>query len=139
MFHIGPSRLAARFESGVETISWLESSTFHPQKWELFISFWTYRLILYDSLCAVYFTLQKTSYIVHSVKSVSIWRSFLVRIFQHFDWIRRNTKYLSIFSFKWGKIWTRKTPNTDTFPAVVTLVSFLPIFSAKTPWDHRKK
>ena len=41
------------------------------------------------------------------VKSVRIW-SFLVRVFPHLDWIR-----------------TRKTPNTDTFYAVICENGFL--------------
>ena len=57
------------------------------------------------------------------VKSVSIRRysgPHFSRIFSHSDWIRRDTKYLSVFSpnaGKCGKMWTRITPNTDTFYA----------------------
>ena len=43
----------------------------------------------------------------------SVFGVFLVHIFPHLDWIRRDTKDLS----KCGKVRTRKTPNTDTFHA----------------------
>ena len=55
---------------------------------------------------------------------VSVFGVFLVSIFPHLDWIRRDTEYLTVFSLshriqsECGKIWTRKTPNTDTFDAV---------------------
>ena len=41
---------------------------------------------------------------------MSVFGVFLVRIFPHLDWIRRDTKC--------GKIRTRKTPNTGTFHVV---------------------
>ena len=54
--------------------------------------------------------------IVRCVKSVRIW-SFLVRIFPHSKWIRRDTEYsVSLHNdSKCGKIRTRETLNTDTF------------------------
>ena len=45
---------------------------------------------------------------------------FLVRAFLHLVWIQRDTRF-SPYSDRSGKIWTRKTPNTDTFHAVNTL------------------
>ena len=39
----------------------------------------------------------------------------LVRIFPHLDWIRRDTKYLSVFSLNAGKCGQEKTPYLDTF------------------------
>ena len=51
-----------------------------------------------------------------TVWKVSVSGVFLVRIFLHSDWIRRDT--LRIQS-KCGKIRARKTPNTDTFHAVL--------------------
>ena len=39
-------------------------------------------------------------------------------IFPHFDWIQRDTSYLSIFSPNAGKMQTRITANADTFYAV---------------------
>ena len=39
-------------------------------------------------------------------------------IFPYWDWIRRDTQYLSVFSQNAGKMRTRITPNTDTFYAV---------------------
>ena len=44
---------------------------------------------------------------------------FLVRIFPHSDWIRRNTSYLSVFSPNAGKYGPEKTPNLDTFHTVL--------------------
>ena len=43
---------------------------------------------------------------------------FLVRIFPHSDWIRRDTPYLSVFSPNVGKYRPEKTPYLDTFHAV---------------------
>ena len=43
---------------------------------------------------------------------------FLVRISPHWDWIRRDTKYLSIFSPNTGKYRPEKTPYLDTFYTV---------------------
>ena len=44
----------------------------------------------------------------------------MVRIFPHSDWIRRDTKYLSVsvFSLNAGKYGPEKTPYLDTFHAV---------------------
>ena len=44
---------------------------------------------------------------------------FLVRIFPHSDWIRRDTKYLSVFSPNAGKYGPEKTPYLDTFHVVL--------------------
>ena len=48
---------------------------------------------------------------------------FLVRIFPHSDWIRRDiitfTSYLSAFNPNAGKYGPEKTPNLDTFYAVL--------------------
>ena len=44
---------------------------------------------------------------------------FLVRIFRHSDWIRRNTWYLSVFSPNAGKYGPEITPYLDTFHAVL--------------------
>ena len=41
----------------------------------------------------------------------------LVRIFSHSDWLRRDTKYLSVFSPNAGKHGPEKTPYLDTFHA----------------------
>ena len=40
---------------------------------------------------------------------------FLIRIFPHSDWIRRDTSYLSIFSPNAGKYGPEKIPYLDTF------------------------
>ena len=45
---------------------------------------------------------------------------FLVRIFPHSDWIRRDTPYLSVFSPNAGKCGPEKTPYLDTFHVVVS-------------------
>ena len=46
---------------------------------------------------------------------------FLVRIFPHSNWIRRDTSYLSVFSPNAGKYGSEKTPYLDTFQAVIVL------------------
>ena len=43
---------------------------------------------------------------------------FLVRIFPHLGWMRRDTSYLSIFSLNAGKYRPEKPPYLDTFHAV---------------------
>ena len=43
---------------------------------------------------------------------------FLVRIFPHSNWIRRDTSYLYVFSPNAGKYGSEKTPYLDTFHAV---------------------
>ena len=43
---------------------------------------------------------------------------FLVHIFPHSYWIRRDTKYLSVFSSNAGKYGQEKTPYLDTFHTV---------------------
>ena len=43
---------------------------------------------------------------------------FLVRIFSHSDWIRRDTPYLSVSSPNVGKYGPEKTPYLDTFHTV---------------------
>ena len=58
--------------------------------------------------------------------------SFLVRIFPHSDWIRRDTPYLSVFSPNAGKYWSEKTPYFDTFDAVQALKIESRIFTYPT-------
>ena len=53
---------------------------------------------------------------------------FLIRIFLHSDWMRRDTPYLSVFSLNAGKYGPEKTPYLDNFHAV----HFLEIM--KTIW-----
>ena len=43
---------------------------------------------------------------------------FLVRIFPHLDWIRRDTSYLSVFSPNAGKYGPEKTTYLETFHVV---------------------
>ena len=47
---------------------------------------------------------------------------FLVRIFPHSDRIRRDMKYLFVFSPNVGKYEAEKTPYLDTFQAVSFLL-----------------
>ena len=44
---------------------------------------------------------------------------FLVRIFRHSGWMRRDNSYLSVFSSNVGKYGPEKTPYLDTFHAMV--------------------
>ena len=39
---------------------------------------------------------------IYTARKVSVFGAFLVRIFPHSDWIRRDTQYLSVFSPKAG-------------------------------------
>ena len=57
-------------------------------------------------------------YMRHCVKTVQIRSFFLVRIFPHLDWIRRDTPYLSVFSPNAGKYGPGKFSYFDTFQAV---------------------
>ena len=63
---------------------------------------------------------------------------FLVRIFPHLNWIRRDTEYLSLFSPN-----VRKTPYLDTFHAVslwITLavppLNWIDQSLKRRPWVH---
>ena len=49
---------------------------------------------------------------------VSVSGVILVCIFLHWDWIRKDTPYLSVFSPNTRKIRNRISPNTDTFYVV---------------------
>ena len=53
---------------------------------------------------------------------VSKYGVFLVRIFPHSDWIRRDTSYCSVFSPNTGKYGPEKTPYLDPFHAVMIVV-----------------
>ena len=70
-----------------------------------------------------------TAKYIHCVKSVQIrifflrekcpnTEFFLVRIFPHLDWIRKDTEYLSVFSPNTGKYGPGKTPYLDTSDSV---------------------
>ena len=60
---------------------------------------------------------------------------FLVRIFPHWDWIRRDTSYLSVFSPNAGKYRPEKTLYLDTFHAVI--VNFEACNFIKKSLQHR--
>ena len=66
--------------------------------------------------------LKPSSVVIWSSMSLSEMRPntefFQVRIFLHSDWIRRNTKYLSVFSPNARKYGPEKTAYLDTFHAV---------------------
>ena len=49
---------------------------------------------------------------------------FLVRIFPHLDWIRRDTEYLFVFSPNARKYGPEITPYLDIFHAVVHLIKY---------------
>ena len=55
----------------------------------------------------------------HCVKSDQNTEFFLVRIFQHSDWIRRDAPYFSVFSPNAGKYGPEKTRYFDTFHAAL--------------------
>ena len=58
---------------------------------------------------------------IYTSWKVSVFGVFLVLVFPHSDWIRRETVSLRIQS-KCGKIQTRKTSNTDTFHVMIYLL-----------------
>ena len=66
---------------------------------------------------------------LNTARKVSVFEVFLARIFPRSDRIQRDTEYLFVFSLhiqsEHGKIQTRKTPNTNTFPTVKDLVGYL--------------
>ena len=61
----------------------------------------------------------------HLLKRISLrekcpYSKFLLfRVFSHSAWIRRDMGYLSIFNSNAGKCRPEKSPNTDTFHAVI--------------------
>ena len=72
-----------------------------------------------------YISLTKNSHIFQSIHcaKASVFGVFLVRIFSHSDWIRRDPEYLCIQS-ECMKIQARKSLNTDTFHVVATKYVF---------------
>ena len=53
---------------------------------------------------------------------VSVFGVFLIHIFPHSDWVLRHSFHLSVFCRNDQiRAQIRKTPNTDTFPAVCVL------------------
>ena len=72
-------------------------------------------LVVKHEVCKL---LRWISVIKDCVKCVQIRSFFLVRIFPHLDWIRRDTKYLYLFSPNSGKYGPEKTPYLETFHAV---------------------
>ena len=67
---------------------------------------------------------------MHCVKSVQIRSFFLVHIFPHSDWIRRETEYLSSFSPNAGKYGPEKSPVFWHFSrsgVVFVIILLLPI------------
>ena len=90
----------------------IKNTTFSLQQLKSNLSLSTHSIPLISS-----YTLwkhKKTFGFLHCVKSV-VFGVFLVRIFQHSDWIRRDTEY------QCGKIRTGITLNTDTFYTVLML------------------
>ena len=69
---------------------------------------------------------------------------FLVRIFLHSDWIRRDTDYLSVSSPNEGNEGPEKTPYLDTFHALIDIkfsvryyvVLFCRILFSSSYWDY---
>ena len=63
---------------------------------------------------------------------------FLVRIFPHSDWIRRDTKYLSVFNPNAGKYGPEKTPYLTLFTQSRQLLDFQ-VMSKSTLYTWCKK
>ena len=60
---------------------------------------------------------------------------FLVRIFPHSDWVRRDTEYLSVFSRNTEKYGPEKSPYLDTFH-VVSAMRLRIVRSQKVSFRH---
>ena len=73
------------------------------------------------------------SWETHCIKR-SVFVVILVYIFSYSDWIWKYTKYLSVFSPNAGKLWTRLTPNTDTFHALCNKLASAKILSDTKNW-----
>ena len=102
-------KLLTNWSLGYENHMWTDANTFKPKFSEKYIN-----LFLNSTLSEIYALRRKCPY------SELFWSAF----FPHSDWIRREMEYLSVFSpnaGKCGKIRTRKTANTNTFYALVTL------------------
>ena len=84
------------------------------------------RLCLWLTKYSYFTSLSISDNILHTLCSCNLALSemcpnrkfFLVRIFPHSEWIRRDTSYLSVFSPNAGKYGPEKTPYLDTFHAV---------------------
>ena len=102
-------KLLTNWSLRYENHMWTDANTFKPKFSEKYIN-----LFLNSTLSEIYALRRKCAY------SELFWSAF----FPHSDWIRREMEYLSVFSpnaGKCGKIRTRKTANTNTFYALVTL------------------
>ena len=62
---------------------------------------------------------------------------FLIRIFPHLDWIRRDTPYLFLFSLNAGKYGPEKTPYLDTFHAEERSSQYLLCKHLKISWRYQ--
>ena len=76
-----------------------------------------FRSDVYWTLAYRYIDPMKKSLDHHCVKCRNT-GFFLVLIFPHSDWIRRDTKYLSVFSPNAGKYGPENAPSLDTFHRV---------------------
>ena len=82
---------------------------------------WNYKLFFRVFLACMYVLKCESFQILIEESTTSLRESclntkfFLVRIFPHLDWIRRDTPYLSVFSPNAGKYGPEKTLYLDTF------------------------
>ena len=114
------------FIQPLEPFIWKSARKRHAQFHECFLSFYLSLAWISEGSngsCVV------TDYWIRYITAwkVSVFGVFLVRIFPHLDWTRRDTSFfvsLRIQS-KCGKRRTRKTPNMDTFYAVYEMKKFL--------------
>ena len=60
---------------------------------------------------------------------------FLVRVFPHSNWIRRDTPYLSVFNSNAEKHRPEKTPHFDTFHAVSVFFKVADLKSMGNGWE----
>ena len=75
-------------------------------------------------------------YITFTVRKLSVFGVLFVCVFPHLEWIRTNTPYsvsLRIQS-KCREMQTRKTPNTDTFYAMNTMLIMIDYFITNIYW-----
>ena len=77
-------------------------------------------------LCTVWkYTEKKKQFEVSLCEKRSNAEFFLVNIFLHSDWIRKDTKHLPLFSPNVGKYGPEKTPYLDTFHALSVLITWI--------------
>ena len=118
-------------QSGLIVLSWNKS-------WSKCLNLWSWRWLTFTCSHKLLSLRFKITLIAASTAwKMSVFGVILVCIFPHSDWIRGATPWSLRIQSECRKMWTRFTPNSDTFYAVqvnVLLGSFfrnkhIPVFS----------